>query len=79
MKNLTLEKITAIMGDVHYTIFLNDIAIWTSFVIQADNDRFDNDCEKQAEKAKAQFLIYKQKLKAGLPVTEVLESFEIQN
>ena len=77
MKNLTLEKITQIMGGVHYTIFLNNIAIWTSIVIPANNERFNDDCEEQAIEAKKIFLLYKENLNVGISSSEVLESFEI--
>ena len=77
MVKLTLEKITHITGDVHYTVFLNNDAIWTSIVIHANNYNFHDVCEEQAVEAKKIFLLYKENLNAGLPLTEVLESFEI--
>ena len=77
MVKLTLEKITHITGDVHYTVFLNNDAIWTSIVIHANNYNFHDVCEEQAVEAKKIFLLYKENLNAGLPLTEVLESFEL--
>ena len=77
MKKLTLEKITDIEENVYYTIFLNNIALWTSRIVCKYEGDFLNACINQAGEAKEIFMSYKEQLKKGLPSNEVLLSYEL--
>ena len=77
MKKLNLEKITDIQGNVHYTIYLDNVTIWTSQVVFKYNGNFLNACIDQASEAKEIFMSYKEQLKKGLPSNEVLLSYEL--